>query len=168
MSAVLGARLCGAERIIAIDPQAARLDIARSLGATDCLAPDADLVARVRELTRGGADYVVECSGNPAAIEQAIAVLATPGWSAQVGAPPVGTHVRLDVGAVGFGRGVRGVVLGEANPQTYVPYLVALHLRGELPFDRFVTAYAFADIDRAVADAQTGAVVKPVLRMPGV
>ena len=68
---------------------------------------------------------------------------------------------------VGFGRGIRGVVMGDANTQTFVPYLAALFRDGRLPFDRFVRFYDFDAIDQAVHDsAVTGEVIKPVLRMP--
>jgi len=140
--------------------------MARELGATHCLQAGADVDQAIVELTRGGADFSVECSGNPLAIEQAVACLGRPGWCAQVGAPPAGTMVSMDMGHLGYGRGIRGVVLGEASPQTFVPYLARLYRDGRLPFDRFVRYYDFADIDQAIEDsAGTGEVIKPILKM---
>ncbi|MDH3641276.1 MAG: NAD(P)-dependent alcohol dehydrogenase [Gammaproteobacteria bacterium] len=167
LSAVMGARLSGCETIIAVDMHAARLEMAEGVGATAVInAGSEDVVAAILGLTSGGADFSVECSGNPLAVEQAIACLGRPGWCAQVGAPPGGTKVPLDMDHLGFGRGIRGVVLGEANPQNFVPYLAALYRDGRLPFDRFVKYYDFADINQAVHDsAVTGEVIKPVLRM---
>jgi aryl-alcohol dehydrogenase len=63
------------------------------------------------------------------------------------------------------GRVVRGIVEGEAVPQQLLPRLVELWRRGEFPVDGFMTHYDFDDIDRAAHDAESGAVVKPVLRM---
>lgn len=168
LSAVMGARLSGCESIIAVDVQPARLEMAAELGATACLnAGDDEVVPMILAMTSGGADFSVECSGNPGAVEQALACLGRPGWCAQVGAPPGGTKVPLDMDHLGFGRGIRGVVLGEANPQNFVPYLAGLYRDGRLPFDRFVRFYDFADINQAVHDsAVTGEVIKPVLRMP--
>ena len=165
LAAVMGARLSGCEQIIAVDTNASRLTLAEDLGATHSFLADTDTAQHIVELTRGGVDYAVECSGAPEAIEQALASLGRPAWCAQVGAPPIGTSIDLDIGAVGYGRGIRGVVLGEANPQTFVPYLAELYRDGRLPYDRFVRFYDFADIDRAVSDAMSGDVVKPILRM---
>ncbi len=167
LSAVMGAVLSGCETIIAVDPNLARLEVARELGATECIdAGREDVAADIVELTRGGADFSVECSGHPAAIDQAVACLGRPGWCAQVGAPTAGTRFPLDMDHVGFGRGIRGVVLGEANVHTFVPYLASLYRDGRLPYDRLVRYYDFAEIDRAVHDsAVTGEVIKPILRM---
>jgi aryl-alcohol dehydrogenase len=67
---------------------------------------------------------------------------------------------------LGFGRGIKGVVMGDANPQTFVPYLAGLWRDGRLPFDRFVRYYPLDQINEAVADASRGDVIKPILRMP--
>jgi len=73
----------------------------------------------------------------------------------------------MDMDHLGFGRGIRGVVLGDANVQSFVPYLAELYRDGRLPFDRFVRFYDFADINQAVHDsAGTGEVIKPILKMP--
>jgi aryl-alcohol dehydrogenase len=167
LSAVMGARLSGAQTIIAVDVHEARLDMAREVGATACInAAKDDVVPAIVGMTSGGADFSVECSGNPGAVEQAVACLGRPGWCAQVGAPPGGTKVPMDMDHLGFGRGIRGVVLGEANPQSFVPYLAELYRDGRLPFDRFVQFYDFADINKAVHDSSvTGEVIKPILRI---
>ena len=63
--------------------------------------------------------------------------------------------------------GHRGVVMGDANAQTFVPCRAALFCDGRLPFDRFVCFYDFDAIDQAAHDsAVTGEVIKPILRTP--
>jgi len=167
LAAVMGAVLSGCEQIIVVDPKTARRETALELGATLCLDPASDSVAdQILSVTNGGVDYSVECSGALQAIDQAIACLGRPGWCAQVGAPQGGTKFPLDMDHIGFGRGIRGVVMGDANPQTFVPYLAQLYRSGRLPFDRFVKYYDFADINQAVEDsAVSGHVIKPILRM---
>jgi aryl-alcohol dehydrogenase len=166
LAAVMGGVLTGCETIIAVDVHDSRLAMAREVGATHTLTAGGDVTDAVIDITRGGADFSVECSGNPTAIEQAVACLGRPGWCAQVGAPPAGTTVPMDMGHLGYGRGIRGVVLGETSPQTFVPYLASLYRDGRLPFDRFVRYYDFADIDKAIHDsAGTGEVIKPILKM---
>jgi len=71
----------------------------------------------------------------------------------------------LDMDHVGFGRGIKGVVMGDSNPQAFVPYLAALHAQGKLPYDRFVKFDDFSDINYAIADSKRGEVIKPILRM---
>lgn len=167
LAAVMGAVLCGCQQIIVVDPKASRRTTAAHVGATLCLDPNKDEVLnQIAQTTGGGADFSVECSGAISAIEQAIGCLGRPGWCAQVGAPQGGTKISLDMDHVGFGRGIRGVVMGDANPQTFVPYLAELYRSGRLPFDRLVQYYDFSEINEAVADsAGSGDVIKPILRM---
>ncbi len=167
LAAVMGAVLSGCQQIVVVDPVSARRDMAMSLGATHALpANDAALVDELLSLTHGGADFSVECSGVPAAVNAAVMCLARPGWCAQVGATPARTILPLDMDHVGFGRGIKGVVMGDSNPQTFVPYLAALHAQGKLPYDRFVKFYDFSDINQAISESKSGEVIKPILRMP--
>jgi hypothetical protein len=62
------------------------------------------------------------------------------------------------------GRTVRGVIRGDSRPRDFIPRLVDLFMAGRVPLDRLITRYDFADINRATADATSGAVIKPVLR----
>ena len=167
LAAVMGARLSGCEKVIAVDPNAARLNIAHEMGATHTVDPGTrDPVAVIRELTGGGADFSVECSGIPIAVRQAVDCLGRPGMCAQVGATPAGAEIAFSMDHIGFGRGIKGVVMGDSAAQTFVPYLAELYRSGRLPYDRFVQYYDFADINQAIHDsAVTGKVIKPILRM---
>jgi aryl-alcohol dehydrogenase len=167
LAALMGARLCGADPLIVVDTRDARLEMARALGATHTLRAGDSVVNAIREITGGGADFAVECSGAPIAVRQAVDCLGRPGMAAQVGATPAATEVALDMDHMGFGRGLKGVVMGDATPQTFIPFLATLFRRGQLPFDRFVRFYPFAEIEAAIHDsAVTGEVIKPILRMP--
>ncbi len=165
LSAVMGSSLTGCSKIIAVDPVEARREMAIEVGATHTLNPlDGDVAEEIIALTGTGADFSAECSGVPSAVNDAIRCLARPGWCAQVGATPAQTIHPLDMDHLGFGRGIKGVVMGDANSQTFVPYLAELHMQGRLPFDRFVTFYDFEDINKAVEDSKAGQVIKPVLK----
>ncbi len=168
LSAVMGAQLAGCEKIIVIDINEARLDMAKDIGATEVINPKQDTVVdKILALTGGGANYAVECTGVPEVVIQSVNCLTPPGWCAQVGVTPSTITVPLEMDQVIFGRGIRGVVMGEANVQNFVPYLAELFRQGRLPYDRFVKFYDFADINQAVHDsAVTGEVIKPILRMP--
>ncbi|HWQ62224.1 MAG TPA: NAD(P)-dependent alcohol dehydrogenase, partial [Negativicutes bacterium] len=62
---------------------------------------------------------------------------------------------------------IRGVIEGDSVPQVFIPRLLELYRRGEFPFDRLIGFYSLEEINRAVADARSGATVKPVLVMQG-
>ncbi|MFY8194341.1 MAG: NAD(P)-dependent alcohol dehydrogenase, partial [Novosphingobium sp.] len=62
------------------------------------------------------------------------------------------------------GRVIRGVVEGSADPQQFIPQLIAFHREGRFPFDRLVQYFAFEEIADAVAAGESGKVVKPIVR----
>jgi aryl-alcohol dehydrogenase len=64
------------------------------------------------------------------------------------------------------GRTVRGVIQGDSRPRDFIPRLVDLFMVGRMPLDRLIMRYDFADINRAAADATSGAAIKPVLLLP--
>ncbi|WP_433249544.1 NAD(P)-dependent alcohol dehydrogenase [Actinomadura nitritigenes] len=165
LSAVMAARLTAAGRIIAVDRVASRLDLALELGATDVIDVTTgslpDLLAKAGTLT-----HALETTGAPAVLEQAIGALSSTGVVAVVGAPAAGSRVSFDVNALIEGRTIRGVTEGASDRVTFIPALVDLHRQGRLPIDRLIRAYAPHDLDRAVADARSGATLKPVIRFP--
>lgn len=162
LSAVMGARIAGCRTIVAVDPIEQRRTLATQLGATATVDPTAtDAVAAVWELT-GGAVGVVDTTARPDVIASAVGVLRARGTLALLGLGAMTAELPV---ALMMGRGltVRGVVEGDSEPHTFIPSLVELYRRGELPLDKMVTPYAFADFSRAWAAAKAGDVVKPVL-----
>ena len=96
LSAVNGAALAGAERIIAIDTVASKLEIARELGATDTLnASNADPVKEVRDMTGGGVHYSFEALGTKTTAEQAFGMLRPGGTATIIGMVPFGVKIEL-------------------------------------------------------------------------
>jgi aryl-alcohol dehydrogenase len=65
------------------------------------------------------------------------------------------------------GKQLRGILGGDAHPSLFIPRLVEFWRQGRFPFDRLLTFYPFAEIDRAFADAHSGKAIKPVLLMEG-
>jgi len=100
LSALQGARLAGAERLIAIDRVAAKLEIARTLGATHVVAAAVeDPVTAVRSLTDGaGVDVSFEATGNASVVAQAMAMLARGGTAVAIGVPAPDSTVTIDWG----------------------------------------------------------------------
>ena len=167
LAAVMAAVIAGCERIVAVDLRASRLELARELGATHVVdAGSEDAVDAIRKLTGAGADFSLEATGSPQVLRQAVDSTAPLGTCGIIGAPAFGTEVSLDVNTLLVaGRTVRGVVEGDSVPQLFLPQLVRFWEQGRFPVERLMAHYDFDRIEEAVADAESGAVVKPVLRM---
>jgi aryl-alcohol dehydrogenase len=167
LSAVMAARVVGATTIVAVDVNVARLELARELGATHVVNPKAHNAAEeIVKLTGGGVDYAFEATGIPGVVRQAVESLAHGGTCGIVGAADPGTEVTLDLmHLMTAGRTLRGIVEGDATPDVFVPDLIELHRQGRFPYDRLVTEYPFERINDAIADAEAGRVVKPIVRM---
>jgi aryl-alcohol dehydrogenase len=167
LSAVMAAAIQCCETIVAIDPNPERRRLATALGATLTVDPvGEDPVEAIHALAPNGIQFSLEMSGVPAVLQQAISALAPGGTCGLVGAPPVGTRFPLDVHEVlSFGRGLQGIVLGDAAPQRFLPELVSHWEAGRLPIEKLVEAFPLARIDEAIESARTGRVVKPVLEL---
>jgi aryl-alcohol dehydrogenase len=166
MSAILGAVVCGCTTIIAVDVNADRLEVAKELGATHTVnAAKVDPVKTIRDVTGGGAEYTLECVGNPKVLRQAVDSLPRLGVCGLLGVVPPGTEVGLDMDLLMNGRTVRGILGGDAIPDLFIPKLIELYSQGRFPFDRLITFYPFDEINQAVKDMEKGRVIKPVLRL---
>ncbi|WP_052664898.1 NAD(P)-dependent alcohol dehydrogenase [Nitriliruptor alkaliphilus] len=165
LSALLAARQLPLAMIVAVDRVPERLQLARELGATHTVDTRRDNAAEVlAELTGGrGLDHAVDTTAVPALVRTAVDALGVGGRCAVVGAPPAGTEVSLDVQGLLPGKQVVGVTLGDGDPETLLPQLVALYQQGELPLERFVKHYPLAELNAAAADMHEGRTIKPVI-----
>jgi aryl-alcohol dehydrogenase len=167
--AVMAAMLTPAARVIAVDVNAARLELASELGATDTVNPaDGDPLSALFDLTGGlGAQCTIETSGRLTVLDQAISSLSSAGTCVVIGAPPLGSQIPVDVPNL-LGRGIRlvGTNQGDSNPREFIPRLIALHRQGRLPFGRLVRPYTFDQINVAAQDAAEGLSIKPVMILP--
>ncbi|NIC42860.1 NAD(P)-dependent alcohol dehydrogenase [Aquabacterium sp. A08] len=169
MAGLMAARAIGAATIVAVDRVADRLALAAELGATHTVLADGDtdVVARIRELTGGGADCSLDTTAVSAVLRQALDGLGPLGRCGFVGGAPVGTQLEVDVRDVMLnGKTLRGIVEGDANADAFIPDLIRLQAQGRFPFEKLMKIYPFESIHQAMADARAGSTVKPVLRMP--
>ncbi|AKH43925.1 aryl-alcohol dehydrogenase [Altererythrobacter atlanticus] len=165
LSAVMAARLIGASRIVAVDLSPQRLELARELGATDCLRGDqADLAKAIRAITGRGMDASINTTVAPPVFDTAMECLAMRGTAAFVTAPRGEWQPPMFPMLAG-GRSLKGVLGGDAAPRRFIPMLVDFWRQGRFPFDRLLTFYPFEEIGRAFEDARQGRVIKPVLTM---
>jgi aryl-alcohol dehydrogenase len=149
-------------------PNAGRRKIALEIGATHVIDPTVtgDLPAAIVELTGGGANYAVETSGKTQVAQQIFSSLAVRGELALIafyGLTAAASFGLLDF--IGKGLKVRGVTEGDSIPQEFIPRLLDLHMQGKFPVDRLVKYYDFDSINQALDDQESGATIKPILRM---
>jgi S-(hydroxymethyl)glutathione dehydrogenase/alcohol dehydrogenase len=167
LNAIQGAAIAGAERIVAVDTQAAKLERAKVFGATDTVdASQGDPVEAVRRLTAGrGADYVFEAVGRKETIEQALAATRKAGTCVVIGVGSPRESVALSVfGIPYFEKRLVGSWYGSANVHVDVPKLLALYRAGKLKLDELVTrTYPLAEVNQAFADMTSGANARGVV-----
>ncbi|MEQ8743675.1 NAD(P)-dependent alcohol dehydrogenase [Parasphingorhabdus sp.] len=165
LSAIMAARVVGCSTIIAVDLNEKRLELARELGATHTFNGNEDgVVDKIVELTGGGVDFSLECTGLPSVARQAVDCLILTGTCGIIGVAPLGTEIALDMNGILFGRSVRGIIEGDSDRDVFIPRLVELHRQGRFPFDRLVRFYPLSEIQQAVEDTERGDVLKAILR----
>ncbi|MEM9467546.1 MAG: Zn-dependent alcohol dehydrogenase [Actinomycetota bacterium] len=165
LSAVNGAAIAGAGRIIAVDVSPAKLETARTFGATDMVdASTTDPVRAVRELTGGGVDYAFEAVGRKATSEQAYEMIRFGGTAVVVGMVPQGQKLEIDAEALLMEKTLTGSNMGSNRFREDMPQLVEFFLAGRLHLDAMVTErVGLDDINEAFAAMASGEVARSVI-----
>ncbi|MFI1705267.1 S-(hydroxymethyl)mycothiol dehydrogenase [Streptomyces griseoruber] len=166
-AAVVGSRLAGAAKIIAVDIDDRKLQTAKKLGATHTVnSRDSDAVEAIRELTGGfGADVVIEAVGRPETYQQAFYGRDLAGTVVLVGVPTPEMKLELPLLDV-FGRGgaLKSSWYGDCLPSRDFPMLVDLYLQGRLDLDAFVTeTIALDEVEKAFERMHGGDVLRSVV-----
>ncbi len=166
-AAVAGARLAGAAKVIAVDLDPGKLELAKGFGATHTVdASSTDPVEAIRELTGGfGADVVIEAVGNPKVFEQAFHARDLAGTVVQVGVP--NPEMRIDIPMIDFfGRGgaLKPSWYGDCLPSRDFPLYTDLYLQGRLDLDAFVSETIPLDgVEEAFHKMERGEVLRSVV-----
>jgi len=165
LSAVNGAALAGAERIIAIDVQPSKLDLAKELGATDTLnASNIDPVKAIREMTGGGVNYSFEALGTKATAEQAFGMLRAGGTATIIGMVPFGVKIELHGYDFLRDRKLQGSSMGGNRFRVDMPRLLSLWKQGRLKLDHLISGrIKLAEINEGFAKLKSGAPVRQVI-----
>lgn len=163
MSALMAAKLCNCDAIIAVDTVDSRLELALELGATHTVnAGKADPVSIVNDITSGrGADYAVNASGIGKTACMALNCTSNFGRLAVIGGCGDITFEHLG------GRVVTGITEGWSITSEFIPKLMSFYMKGLFPVDKLIKFYDFEDINTAAADSLSGKTIKPVLLMDG-
>jgi Zn-dependent alcohol dehydrogenase len=170
LSAIQGAQIAGASRLIAVDIAADKLELARELGATHVIdASREEVVERVRELTGGlGADYGFETAGLVATLEQAVESVRAGGMVVAVGIPSATATIELPLAPfVGGEKTLRGSMYGTCNFAVDLPMLVDLYRGGRLRLDELVGRRMGLDEVNAALDGLEGGDVARTVLVPG-
>ena len=142
LSAIQGAALAGASRVVAIDKVAWKLDLAQRFGATDIVdVSEEDPVGAVHALVPGGVDYAFEAIGLKLAAEQGYAMLARGGAVTLIGMIPQGESVEFPAEDLIFAeKRVQGSNMGSNRFRIDIPQYVDLYMSGRLNLDDLVSA----------------------------
>ncbi|MCC6613005.1 MAG: Zn-dependent alcohol dehydrogenase [Anaerolineae bacterium] len=166
LNILMGAALCGASTIIAVDTNAPKLAIARDFGATHTLLASDDVIESIRALTGGrGADHVFEAVGLPSVQENALEAARPGGTLVLVGLSPMGSGTNLP-GAVITRKEltIKGSYYGTVSPARDFPLLIDLYVAGKLQLDKLVSqTYRLEEINAAYAAMLTGEVARGVI-----
>ena len=167
-SSLLAARAGGAREVVAVDMLDAKLELARSLGATACVkASDPDAIEQVKALTGGGVDYAFEMAGNVAALELAYRITARGGTTVTAGLPNPQQRWSLQaVSLIAEERTLKGSYVGSCVPSRDVPRFIAMYRAGLLPVDRLLSErIALDDINPALDRLARGESIRQVIMM---
>jgi len=160
INVIQGAAIAGAEKIIAVDLLANKLEFARRFGATHTInAKEVDPVEAIRILTDGrGVDYAFEVIGLPATIRQAYDSLSKRGMAIVVGVTPMTMEVSVPIMTLVFEeRVLTGSIYGSSRPRIDIPMLINLYRAGKLKLDELLTrTYPFPQINEAYAALERG------------
>lgn len=167
LSAVIAARMIGAAPIICVDILQNRLELAADLGATHVLnAKDGEVPSRVKEILPRGAQYVFDTSATVVALEAAMQCIGQGGRIAIVSFPEGGKKFPFTTRELFLRVGsLQGTIQGHSVPREFLPKLIEWQQKGLFPYEKFITTYDFADINKAFGDAEAGTAIKPVLLM---
>lgn len=167
LSAINGAAIAGAGRIIAVDRLAGKLELARQFGATDVVDASAgDVAEQVLQLTGGrGVDHALECVGRTDTMEAAFAMVGRGGALTIVGvAPPSAMMALAPYQLISQERRVQGSRMGGVRTEIDIPRYVDLAMQGRLKLDALLSQHlTLGEINKGFADMETGEVGRSVI-----
>ncbi len=168
LSVVQGAVMAGAGRIIAIDINESKFDLARQLGATDFVNPtkhDRPIQEVIEEMTQGGVDYSFECVGNVDLMRSALESCCG-GWGEAIiiGVAGAGKTIQTRPFQLVTGRIWKGTAFGGVRGRSELPGFVDKYLQGKIDIDRMIThTMGLNDINRAFDLMHAGKSIRSVI-----
>ncbi|HEY1056800.1 MAG TPA: zinc-binding dehydrogenase, partial [Emticicia sp.] len=168
LNVIQGARIAGASKIIAIDINPTRLEMAIEYGATHTILASKEDVGlleaakKVKELTQRGADYAFECTAIPALGAAPLAMVRNAGIAVQVSG--IEQEITIDMNLFEWDKVYINPLYGKARPQIDFPILQELYKKGDLILDKMVTrTYKLDELGKAFSDMHQGLNAKGVI-----
>ena len=167
LSAVMGAKLAGAGKLIAVDLLENKLEKAKELGAEYLInASKENPQEKIMELTGGGADYSVETIGNVDTMAQAFASIHNSGKCIVVGVSPMEDLLSICPFDLLMGKQLMGAMLGNTQPKIDIPIIVDLFMEGKLPIDKLISKYYTLDqINEGFEEMEKAEIIRSVIRL---
>jgi S-(hydroxymethyl)glutathione dehydrogenase/alcohol dehydrogenase len=167
LNVIQAARIVGATKIVAIDSNPAKEELARRFGATHFVnARETASVAAVLQITQDGVDHAFECVGNTDLMRQAIEMLRPGGQAVILGVAGVDAQLTMAPFLLYQDKSVMGCRYGSSRPADDIPVLIELYLDGRLLLDELVSAtYGLGELDQALSDLHAGKLARGVLSM---
>jgi len=168
LSAIQGSVIANASRIIAIDINEEKFELAKQLGATDCINPkdfDAPIQDVLIDITDGGVDYSFECIGNVNTMRSALECCHK-GWgeSIIIGVAGAGQEISTRPFQLVTGRVWRGTAFGGVKGRSELPGYVEKYLNKEIKIDEMVThTMGLEEINRAFEYMHQGKSIRSVI-----
>jgi len=168
LSAIIGATMAGASRIIGIDINESKFELAKQLGATDCINPkhfDKPIQEVIVEMTDGGVDFSFECIGNVDVMRSALECCHK-GWgeSVIIGVAGAGQEISTRPFQLVTGRVWRGSAFGGVKGRSELPAIVERYLAGEFKLNDFIThTMGLEDINQAFDLMHEGKSIRSVI-----
>ena len=165
LNCIQGARIAGAGRIIAIDLNAKKLELAQEFGATDVInGADVDAVAAVKELTKGGVEYSFEAIGSKTTAEQSFKMLRAGGTATVIGMIPLGTNIEIHGADLLNEKKIQGSNMGSNRFRVDMPRYIDLYMQGRLKLDELVSArIKLEEINEGFTSMKAGSVARNVI-----
>ena len=165
LSAIQGARIAGANKIIAVDTNPSKLELAQQLGATHVVnAASDDPVAAVKDLTGGGVHHSFEAVGMKVTAEQSFEMLRNGGQATVIGMIPVGTRIEIHGPELLYEKKLTGSNMGSNQFRTDMPRYVDMYLDGRLHLDEMVSkTITLEQINDGFDDMKAGNVARSVI-----
>jgi S-(hydroxymethyl)glutathione dehydrogenase/alcohol dehydrogenase len=165
LSALNGAAIAGASRIIAIDMGEAKAGLAKEVGATDFIdASRTDPVAEVLEITKGGVHHSFEAIGLASAAEQAFNMIRRGGTANIIGMIPPGVQISLPGAAFLGERRIQGSLMGSNRFPVDMPRLVDFYLSGQLKLDHLISQrISLEDVNQGFEAMKAGGLARSVI-----
>lgn len=170
LAAVNGAAVAGAGRIIAIDRVAAKLEMARTFGATDGIdASSANVPAAIKELTGGlGVHHAIEAVGSKATIELAYRILRKGGCATVIGMTPPDLKVEINAISLLREQRLQGSLMGGVRNSVDIPRYADLYMAGKLKLDEMVSrTRPLSGINEGFEDMKKAEVARTVITFDG-